>query len=334
MTQIIQFSTLGGPEVLEHVDHIPSPPGEGEVQIAMQAAGLNRAELLFFAGAYLIQPQLPSALGFEGAGKIVAAGPGVDNFAVGDRVAILPVFKQDEYGVLGQVVNVPANALERLPDEVSYRDAAAFWMAFGTAYGLLVQQGGLKEGAGQHVVLNAASSSVGVAAFQIVKAHGGTSIALTRGADKADALKEAGADHVIVTSEEDVTARILEITGGQGFDIACDAVSGPEADAIANAAGFEATFVIYGLLSGDVGPTPLNALIGRGMTVKGFHLAWLMMNHADRRKAAVTHLSTGLANGAYTPTIDKVFGFSEVGEAYSYMASNAQLGKILIDIDQ
>ncbi len=333
MTQIVQFSSLGGPEVLEYVDQAPRPPREGEVQVAMKAAGLNRAELVFIGGAYLVQPKLPSAIGFEGAGDIVAVGPGVETYAAGDRVAIAPVFKQEDYGVLGQVVNIPTSALEPIPDGVSYREAAAFWTAFGSAYGMLVQQGGLRKDAGQYVVLNAASSSVGMAAFQIISAHGGFSIALTRGPEKVEALKAAGADFVIVTSQEDTTARILEITGGKGFDIACDAVSGDEAEALANAAGFEATFVIYGLLSGQVAPTPLNALVGRGITVKGFHLSWLMMDHPDRRKAAVDHLTEGFADGVYTTRIDKVFPFSEVREAYTHMASNVQVGKIVIDID-
>ena len=115
----------------------------------MKAAGLNRAELLFLAGQYLVDPSLPSVLGFEGAGEVLAVGDRVSRFKAGDRVAITPAFKQDRYGALGAMVNMPEAALlEPIVGDVSYSEAAAFWMAFGTAYGLLVQSGGLTKGAG------------------------------------------------------------------------------------------------------------------------------------------------------------------------------------------
>ena len=279
MNKIVEFSRLGGPEVLEFVGRDAPPPGPGEVQIAVKAAGLNRAELLFLADQYLVSPDLPSGLGFEGAGEVLAVGEGVARFKPGDRVAITPAFKQNAYGVLGTVVNMPETALEAILGDVSYRDAAAFWMAFGTAYGLLVQTGGLINGAGQTVVLNAASSSVGTAAFQIVHAHGGTSIATTRTSAKVAGLKDAGADHVIVTDDEDVVARVMEITGGRGFDIALDAVGGAAGETLANAAGFEATMVVYGLLSGVPSAAPFYPMVCKGLRVTGFHLAWLMLDH-------------------------------------------------------
>lgn len=332
MNKIVEFSALGGPEVLSIEDRATSQPKAGEVQIAMKAAGLDRAELLFIAGQYLVDPELPSGLGFEGAGAVVAVGDGVTRFKPGDRVAITPAFKQNAYGVLGTVVNMPETALEPMIGEVSYRDAAAFWMAFGTAYGLLVQTGGLTEGAGQTVVMNAASSSVGTATFQIVKAHGGISIATTRTADKVQGLKDAGADHVIVTDDEDVVARVMEITDERGFDIALDAVAGEAGEALANAAGFEAVMVVYGLLAGTPSMTPFYPMVSKGLRVTGFHLAWLMLDHPERRAVAVAHLNEGLASGVYKPLIDKVFPFDQLQEAYVHMASNEQLGKIVVEI--
>jgi NADPH2:quinone reductase len=333
MPKTVQFDTLGGPDVLHFVDKTVPPPQEGEVQIAVKAAGLNRAELLFIAGQYLIEPVLPSGAGVEGAGEIVAVGPEVKEFSVGDRVAITPGFDQLKYLTLGEIVNMTTSALEPVPEAVSYIDAAGFWMAFGTAYGLLVQKGGLTKGTGQAVVVNAASSSVGTAALQIIKAHGGKSIAITRTDNKVAALKEAGADHVIVTENEDVVARIMQITGGRGFDIACDAVMGTGATTLAAAAGTDATLVAYGLLSGEVPALPFEAMIRRGLTVTGFHLVWQLLDHPARRAAAVAHLSGGLARGDYRPVIDKVFPFDQVADAYRHMASNAQLGKILVEMN-
>lgn len=332
MNRIVEFSALGGPEVLVFADREVPPPGAGEVQIAMKAAGLNRAELLFIAGRYLVDPVLPSRLGFEGAGEVLAVGDGVDRFKPGDRVAITPAFTQNAYGVLGTVVNMPGTALEPIVGEVSYPEAAAFWMAFGTAYGLLVQSGGLKQGAGQTVVINAASSSVGIAALQIVRAHGGLSVATTRTADKVQGLRDAGADHVIVTTAEDPVDRIMAITEGRGFDIALDAVGGKDAETLAKAAGFEATMVVYGLLGGAPAMLPFYPMVSKGLRVTGFHLAWLMLDHPERRKAAVAHLNDGQASGSYKPSIDRTFTFDTLKEAYAHMDSNTQLGKIVVEI--
>ena len=316
MDRIAEFSELGDPSVLKIVEAQATQPAAGEVQIAMKAAGLNRAELLFLAGQYLVDPVLPSPLGFEGAGEVLATGQGADRFKPGDRVAVTPAFKQDAYGVLGTRINIPETALEPIPDGVSYQDAAAFWMAFGTAYGLLVLRGGLKNGAGQTVVLNAASSSVGTAAFQIIAAHDGTSIALTRTQDKVAGLKLAGAEHVIVTHETDPVAQIMDITNGQGFDIALDAVAGPDGEMLANAAGFEARIIVYGLLSGTPSMTPFYPMVNKGVSVCGFHLSWHMLDWQDRRRIAVDHLNAGLARGAYRPLIDSRFAFDAIQDAY------------------
>ena len=333
MDRIAQFSELGDPDVLEIIETPAAHPAAGEVQIAMKAAGLNRAELLFLAGQYLVDPVLPSPLGFEGAGEVIAMGTGTGRFKPGDRVAITPAFKQDAYGVLGTRINIPETALEPIPDGVSYQDAAAFWMAFGTAYGLLVLRGGLKAGAGQAVVLNAASSSVGTVAFQIIAAHDGTSIALTRTQDKVAGLKQAGADHVIVTDETDTVARIMDITKGQGFDIGLDAVAGPDGETLANAAGFEARIVVYGLLSGTPSLTPFYPMVNKGVSVSGFHLSWHMLDWPERRRIAVDHLNEGLASGVYRPLIDRSFAFDALQDAYRHLASNTQLGKIIVEFD-
>lgn len=333
MNKVLQFEQIGGPEVLKFVDQETPEPAPNEIQITMKAAGLNRAELLFMGQQYLVDPILPSGLGFEGAGKVIAVGSEISRFKVGDRVAITPAFQQNYYGALGSIVNMPETALEPIPDNVSYIDAAAFWMAFGTAYGLLVLKGGLTENGGQTVVVNAASSSVGTAAFQIIQEHGGTSIALTRDQKKVPGLKEAGADHVIVTSEEDIVERILDLTDGRGFDIALDAIAGEAGETLANACAVEATMVVYGLLSGAPSTSPFYPMVTKGLEIKGFHLSWHLLDWPDRRSTAVTHLNRGLANGSYKPLINRVFAFDDVQDAYRYMASNDQIGKIVVEID-
>src|SRR5436190_17293150 len=115
MARIVRFHQLGGPEVLkiEQVD-VP-PPGPGEVRIAVKALGLNRAESMFRLGQYLEQPKFPARLGYEAAGTIESVGPGVTDLKPGDAVSTIPAFSQNEYGVYGDLVNVPAAAVAKHP---------------------------------------------------------------------------------------------------------------------------------------------------------------------------------------------------------------------------
>lgn len=334
MSRHYQFDQFGGPEVLQLINEPVQPPAPGEVQVEMKAAGLNRAELLFLAGQYLVDAKIPNArMGMEGAGIVVAVGPNVSNISIGDRVCITPALDPVSYGVLGEVINAPAHAIEAIPDGVSFETAAAFWMSFGTAYGMAHLFGGLHEQGGQHVVITAASSSVGTAALQVVRQHQGISIATTRTAEKRDRLLAAGADHVIVTEGENLVDRVLEITDGKGFDIACDAVNGPMLQTLATCAAKEATIVEMGLLSGALPELPFTEMIQKGLIITAFHLSWQMLHIPDRRKSASEYLRKHLASGAFQPLIDRAFRFSDVREAYSYLAQNQQLGKVIVNFD-
>lgn len=330
MARIVRFDQIGGPEKLKIVNEEPGQPAAGEVLVKVHAAGLNRAELLYMQGQYLVTPKLPSRIGVEGAGVIAALGPGVTGYAVGDEVSITPNMSPDRYGVIGETALIPVVALAPKAANVSFEVAAAIWMAYPTAYGGLVEVGGLRAGAGQTVVITAASSSVGLPAIQIARAHGAKVIATSRGAAKKAALLAAGADHVIVTGEENFTARVNEITDGRGFDIAFDAVAGPFLETLAAAAAIEATIVEYGALAMAPTPFPLFPAIGKGLRVCGFHLVYNLFDHADRTQRALAHLSEKLADGTYTPVIDRVFALDQVAAAYQHMAAGDQIGKIIV----
>src|SRR5512143_1826401 len=202
MARIVRFHQTGGPDVLRIEEVPPSPPGEGEVRIAVKAIGLNRADCLFRQGMYLEAPSLPSRLGYEAAGTVEAVGPGVTGFKVGDRVNTLPDFSMGKYGVYGDSVVVPSRAVSSFPGNLSFEEGASIWVAYLTSYGALVEHGRLRKGL--HVLITAASSSVGYSAIQVVRAAGGISITTTRKPEKAETLRQAGADHVIVTGKEDL----------------------------------------------------------------------------------------------------------------------------------
>ena len=225
MPKIIRFHQIGGPENL-HLEDAPSAePGKGEAKLRVHAAGLNRGESMYFHGMYIEQPQLPSRIGYEVAGVVEAVGEGVDKSWIGKKVATFPGYSMNRYGGLGEEAIVPASALGEYPANLSAPQAAAIWMQYLTAYGALVPVGGVK--AGDFVSIPAASSSVGLAAIQIVKAEGAMAIAVTRNSKKRAELLALGADHVIVTDDEDYVARVKEITGGKGVRLTFDPVAGP-----------------------------------------------------------------------------------------------------------
>ena len=160
----------------------------------------------------------------------------------------------NQYGVLGNEVIVPAHALAEYPSNLTPVEATSIWMQYLTPYGALVEVGQVKKG--EFVLITAASSSVGLAAIQIVKAEGAISIATTRTGAKRGDLLALGADHVIVTNEEDLVARVKDITRGAGARIIFDPIAGPLLDKLAEAAAIGATIFEYGWLSGAQTPFP------------------------------------------------------------------------------
>ena len=294
MAKVVRFHQFGGPEVLQLDEVEVGDPGANEVRIRVGAFGLNRVETYFRSGGFMPPDTLPSKIGYEAAGVIEAVGPGVTAWSPGDRVAALFGLLMDAYGTNGEQILYPADMLVRVPAGQSLTAAAASWMQYGTAYAL-IDLGHVA--AGDAVVINAASSSVGLAAIEIAKSHGAMPIAVTRGRGKADALKAHGAAHVIVSDEEDVAARIMEITGGRGADIAFDAVAGQPLAALLSAMAPRGTVIVYGMLAGYSVELMLPLLMQGNLALHGFAADRLIKDAADRAKV-VDYIAGGLASGA------------------------------------
>lgn len=329
MSKIVKFYELGGPEVLKLEDVPLQEPGPGEVRLRVEACGLNRAEVLFIRGHYIEQPRLPGRVGYEAAGVVDAVGEGVDKAWLGKKVATLPGFSMNDYGVLGEQAVVPAQVLGEYPDIFSSSQGAAIWMQYLTAYGALVYLG--KVQAGDFVVIPAASSSVGLAAIQIVKAEGAVSIATTRTSAKKEALTALGADHVIATEEEDLAAAVQKITGGKGARLIFDPVAGPLVEKLAAAAAPGGIIIEYGALSMQPTPFPLLTALGKGLSMRGYTLRELHLNPAIL-ETAKKYVFDRLADGRFVPKIAKTFPLSQIREAFEYMESNAQVGKIVVTV--
>ncbi len=329
MPKIVRFHETGGAEVLKLEDLPLAEPGQGEVRLTVEAIGLNRAEIMFRKGQYLETPQLPSRLGYEAAGVIDAVGPDVENFQAGDRVSTIPSFPMGQYGVYGESAIVPAYAAAKYPDTLSAVEGAAIWMQYMTAFGALIEYGELKKS--DAVLVTAASSSVGLAAIQIVKAAGGMAIATTRGKDKQAFLLESGADHVIVTDEEDLVERGMSLTSKQGVRIVFDPVAGPLLEQLAAVSAQGGIIFEYGALAPHPTPFPLFPALAKGLTIRGYTLFEIAKNPSMLERGK-KYIYSGLESGALKPIIDRTFSLSDIVEAHRYMASNKQKGKIVVTV--
>jgi NADPH:quinone reductase-like Zn-dependent oxidoreductase len=327
--KIVRFHAVGGPEVLK-IEELPIPePGKGEVRLTVNAIGLNRAEAMFRSGQYLEAPALPSKLGYEAAGVVDAVGPDVDKSWLGKKVSTVPGFLMTQYGVYGEVAIVPASALAVYPEKLTPEEGTSIWMQYLTAYGALITHAQITKG--DFVIITAASSSVGIAAIEIVKAEGAISIATTRTSKKKAALAEVGANHVIATQEEDFLARVKEITGGKGARVIFDPIGGKGIELLAKAAALDGTVYEYGALAPEPTPFPLFTALGKGLSVRGYTVREILSD-PKRKPKAVQYVFDHLEAGTFKPRIARVFPFAQIVEAHRYMESNEQIGKIVVKV--
>src|ERR1700681_4197873 len=327
--KIVRFHTLGGPEVLKIEDEPIPVPGKGEVLLRVKAIGLNRAEVMFRAGQYLETPVLPSKLGYEAAGVVEAVGPDVDKSWIGTTASTVPAFLMTNYGVYGEIAIVPASALAVYPEKLTPEQGTSIWMQYLTAYGALISHAHITKT--DFVVITAASSSVGIAAIEMVKAEGAISVATTRTSKKKATLAGVGATHVIATQEEDFLARVKEITGDKGARVIFDPIAGKGIELLSQAAAFGGTIFEYGALAPEPTPFPLFTALRKGLSVRGYTLREVLSDPKLRGKAE-QYVFDHVKAGSFKPRIDRVFPFAEIVEAHRYMESNEQIGKIVVKV--
>ena len=326
MSRTIRIHTLGSPEVLQIEDLAVGEPGAGEVRIKVEAVGLNRSEAMFRAGRYPTKPALPTLIGYEASGIIEAMGEGVHGFGVGDSVCALPMYALGQYGVWGEQAIVPARCLLPTPPGLSPAQAAAVWMQYLTAFAIIEVA---DAGIGDYVIIQAASSSVGLAAIQLANWAGAIPIAATRTSAKAAELRAHGAAHIIPTQEVDLAEEVMKITDGKGARIVFDPVQGPYVQTLTSAMAERGILIIYGGLSEQPTPYPHWNMAFKALSMRGW-VASEIWNHPHRFKAATERILLGLKLGHLKPVIAKTFPFSEIVAANRFLESNQQVGKVVV----
>lgn len=323
----VRFHRLGNPLDVLTVDDLPFRELKAdEVRIRVAAFALNRADWLFCRGEHYSLPQLPSRIGSECAGTVVAVGENVDPALIGRRVCTVP-FHNAEYGVQGEFATVPQSFIAPWPSELSAVEAAATWMQYLTAYFPLIAIGNV--GPSDFVLIPAASSSAGLAAVQLAKLRGAHVIATSRSTRKAGEIAAAGADTVLAMDDPvSLAERIHRVTNGRGVRIVFDPVAGPFLGEYLDALADDARIFIYGLLSGEKTELDIVRLVRHAAIVHPYSM-FNHVRHPDELSAAIAFVEQAIRNGL-RPRIDRVFRMDDAMGAYQRLDSHQQIGKIVV----
>jgi putative PIG3 family NAD(P)H quinone oxidoreductase len=320
----------GGPEVLELRDLKAPDPSRGEVRIRVHAAGVNRADLLQRMGAYPAPPDVLAEVadvpGLEFAGTVDALGEGAVGWAVGDRV-----FGLAGGGAYAEFLVVHARALAKMPDGLSFHDAAAVPEAFITAYDAMITQAGLT--AGDTVLVHAVASGVGTAAVQIARAIGARSIGTSRTEAKLSRAAELGMNEGIVAKAGRFADGVLSANGGRGVDVTLELVGGDYLSEDLRCAAERARIVLVGLLSGARAEIDLGLLLRKRISLIGTMLRSRPVEEKiDVMQRFARHVVPLLASGSLVPVVERVLPLDRAAEAHAYMAGGEGFGKIVLAV--
>lgn len=320
MSRVIRFHQFGPPEVLK-CEELPTPaPAAGEVLVRVQAIGVSWKDVLWRQNLAPEQAALPSGLGFELAGEVLAVGAGVGDLPLGSRVASFPAHTPDHYPAYGDVVLMPRAALAVYPEVLTPVEASVYYTGLLVAYFGLVDLAGLK--AGQTVLITEAARMYGPVSIQLAKALGARVIASTKSAEEREFLREQGADKVVVTDEQDLVLEVERFTEGKGVNVILDELGGPQMTLLGDVSATRGKLVLYGCNGGNESAFPACAAFKKHlqfyrhclMDFTGHPEMGLERNDESVSKA-LAHIEQLTRDRLLKPVVDRVFEFDQVVEA-------------------
>ena len=323
MSKAIRMYETGGVEVFKWEDYDPGKPGPGEALVRHEAVGLNFIDIYHRTGLYPL-PSLPATPGMEGAGVVEQVGEGVDEVAVGDRVAYagLPP------GAYAEIRVMPAHRLVKLPDSIFARQAAAMMLQGMTARYLL--HGCYAVNSGDTLLIHAAAGGVGSIVCQWGKHLGATVIGTVGSKEKADLAKSNGCDHPILYREEDFVERVKEITGEKGVDVVYDSVGKATFMKSLDCLRPMGMMVIFGQSSGPVPPLETGILAAKGSL---FLTRPSLMTYTEKRGDLLDHaadLFEVVEKEAVKIEIGQTYPLSDAARAHDDLENRKTTGSTLL----
>ena len=311
----------GPPDVVRIEDQPSAAVAAGQVRVKVGAAAVNFPDVLLIANEYQISVPPPFVPGSEFAGVIVETGDGAGGFAVGDRIT-----GTELYGAFAEEVVVPTAGLSRIPGGVDDRTAAAFGVAYRTAYHTLRSMARVQEG--DEVIVLGAGGGVGLAAVQLGVQLGASVTAVASSAEKLDVAAGYGAKHVVNHTTGDLRRALKEAVPG-GADAVVDPVGGDLSEPALRSLSRGGRFVTVGFASGLIPRIPLNLVLVEGVQVLGFQFQDVRPDEFARNDG---ELRQQLVSGRVRPHVGAVYPLSETVAALRHVADGRAIGKVLIDL--
>ena len=318
----IRIAQTGGPNVM-HLDELELPaPSSGQIRVRHTAIGVNFIDTYHRSGLYPVS--LPSGLGTEAAGVVEAVGPDVSGWSVGDRLAYVSLVP----GTYSDGACIPADQAVRLPDSISDELAAAVLLKGMTAQFLLRQTYDVK--AGDTILFHAAAGGVGLIACQWAKHLGATVIGTVGSPDKVDLAKANGCDHVILYRDEDVAARVREITEGAKLPVVYDGVGKATFESSLDCLRPRGLLVSFGNASGPVTDVNLGILAAKGSLYVTRPTLFHYTATPDERQACAQDLFAVLASGAVKAEVHQRYPLAEAAEVHKSLENRQTVGATVL----
>jgi len=321
----------GPPESMVFEDVEDRPPAAGMLRVKIEAAALNFFDALLVQGTYQVKPDFPFTPGAEVAGTVVAAPEG-SGFAPGDRVqAGFPV-NQVWMGGYAEMADTLPVAARRIPDSMSFADAAAFWLVYQTGHFGLHRRANLQPG--ETLLVHGGAGGVGSAAIQLGKAAGAKVIATAGSDDKVELCRRLGADHAINYKTQDFVDEVKRLTDQQGVDVVYDPIGGDVFDKSTKCIAFEGRIIVIGFASGRIPEVKANHVLVKNYSVVGLHWGAYGMRRPDLIDEATRDLYAMYEAGKLKPHISATYPLGRAVEALKAVSSGQTTGKVLLTADE
>jgi NADPH2:quinone reductase len=325
----ILVEEFGPPERLR-LGEVPLPfPGPGEVLVEVHAAPVNYVDLLVVGGAYQFLPPIPFIPGKGPAGIIAALGPGVTTLQMGDRALAMA-----EQGGYAEAVAVSAEQCYRLPETMSFAEAASLSLAYDTAWFALCDRARLEPG--ETVLVLGASGAVGQAALQLGRAMGGRMLAGISRPERAAVALAAGAEAVIDLSpanlRDNLRQQVYGATGGRGADIILDPLGGRVFEAALRALAWRGRLVVIGFAAGAIPSIKTNYLLLKNIEVSGLQISDYRKRRPDQVACAFDKIFRFFAEGKIEPAPTVPFRLEQAGAALAALRDRCIAGRAVLDL--
>ena len=307
----------------------PPQPESNQVLIESVTAALNFPDLLQIRGKYQIVPATPFVPGKEAAGVVIAVGTDVEHIQPGNRVLV-----EVDYGAFAEQVTADAQRTFLLPDEIEMPTAVAMGLVYQTAYIALTERAALR--AGETVLVTGASGGIGLASVQLAKAFGATVLAATSDPTKFDAVRYAGADHVIDLSmaplNDKLRDQVYAVTGGKGVNVVLDVVGGQAFDASLRSLAFGGRIVVLGFTSAEIPNIKSNYLLLKNIAAVGMTINGYFAKQPEIVNAAQVEIINLWRQGKIRPNIHAELSLHEFANAFEMLENREVVGKVVLSL--